>query len=145
MRRTLIVFLLISAWLMALPASAFACRCVCLPNPLPESVERASENVSRTIFEGTVESEWRLGPMRLIFLRDLKGWVGTPGRSILTSRYPLCCSAYLDVGRRYLIDGYVNWFGTVRTNACTLTARIEDAGDVISVLESMSDRARKSP
>jgi hypothetical protein len=102
------------------------------------------------VFEGTVVAiEQELGPpfvpggeqrpIRKVLLRDLKDWIGAPETVITTEIAEETCGYPFEVGRRYLIDADRNPdTGRLRTSRCSLTRPIEQAGEVLTYLSSLS-------
>jgi hypothetical protein len=129
---------------------ALACSCV-TGFPVCQQLWMGGDEYPSIVFEGTVVAiEQELGPplgpggerypLRKVTLKDLNGWIGQPETVITTEFAEEACGYPFEVGRRYLIDADRNPdTGRQRTSRCSLTKPIEQAGEVLAYLSSLSE------
>ena len=142
MRATLIALLaLAGSLLVAVPASA----CSCLPRADSDWFLARPAGTSPVVFEATVSSIWEVfeharHPIRIAFLRDVKGWIGRPPHVMLVGNGGAgACQFGPEVGRRYLIDGSRGLIGLVSTSVCSRTRPIELAAESVQQLKRLSN------
>ncbi len=140
----------ITTVVMALaPPPAIACSCVGGIPPCQQLWMGGDENPP-VVFEATVVSigeelgpplppEGRRYPIRKVTLKDARGWIGEPSLTIMTSGDGASCGYSFEVGRRYLIDaGRSPATGQLGTGLCSLTRPIEQAGEILAYLQTLS-------
>lgn len=121
--------------MLAGPPAADACACVV--SPLCESMWL--DGRCPAYFLATVDAlEPTPGGMILARLRDVAGVHGVDGPAVLTSRFDDSCGYAFTVGERYLIDATPRADGTLVTSICSKTALVENAGETLAYLESLS-------
>jgi hypothetical protein len=128
---------------------ALACSCI-TGYPVCQQLWMGGDEYPSIVFEATVVSiERELGPplgsrgrrypIRKVVLKDLKGWIGEPETVVTTEIAEETCGYPFEVGRRYLIDADRDpETGRQRTSSCSLTKPIEQAGELLKYLDSLS-------
>ena len=149
MRRLRFALLVAVASIPLTPSPALACTCV-TGFPVCQQLWMGGDEYPSVVFEATVVSiERELGPplgprgerypIRKVLLKDLKGWIGEPATAITTGMGEGDCGYDFKVGGRYLIDAGRNPdTGSLGTGICGMTKPIDQAGELLQYLESLS-------
>lgn len=133
------------------PAVAAACSCVpqspcqalsrrdARPNVFEATVESLEH---RPISQGMVNGEPLISSgTTIVHLKDVRSLLGDSATTIVTSGDGASCGYSFAVGQRYVIDAYANG-GQLGTGACSQTRPIEEAGQLLAYVASLSRPSR---
>ncbi len=137
--------------LVALPLTqtpAWACSCIGGMPPC-QQLWFGGDDYPPVVFEGTVvsveeETDPALsdgGPYRYrkVTFRDVQGWIGERSTAVTTGMSDADCGYRFEPGRRYLVHAYGNQAnGALRTSICSLTRPVEEAGELLAYLRTLT-------
>ncbi len=129
--------LILSAILIFSQNELRACSCVPPPPPAEEFQDSDAVFIGTVTSFKVVDSDPHSAANRKAKIRLLKLWKGDRAlvSEVFTGLNSAGCGFDFEVGETYLIYAFMNASGELRTNICTRTASLEQAGEDLIFLE----------